>query len=671
MEALLGRRMTGDSELDTDQFYVLNDYATGGRLSSTGRMAAIGSALSVVGRYFQSGSARSVDSSALATVEGASELDLILSSSLRFRGTLSVAGQVIQIVESIQRRPTFRYALVDSESIGQVTGALDVGRYVSTRATSFGSAPTFPITDVRRNSDTPENVLAVYSCLWIIEELVESALLAQVPKAAPEAMRSVELQDRLRALLNRPSFQSLKEMSAEVLRRKNPTVLFERVRERLRRHEIADGTGYGDLLRYVEQLHLYGPAGLDGLEPWSFYDDSFDPRLFELWCLHQLGICVSKALSVSEPTFESSATGLAYKWERPAGTIEIYFQRSLTSVISGASSYWRRVDGGSIQGKPDFVVKVTARETGNVRFAIVDAKLRQRSGVPTEELYKILGYFQNFGIFNDQKGVIISYDPALRESRFYEYYSGETNGHMIATVLNPADVRQSESGLFPVASMILGLLDIPVRAQMNVGEDDEVEAGRVVDARLQELAAISVTIAPQTLEASERRLKALLGESRWNGVDDAGRVMMATAEHVGFFLSEEADYSGPILGLISPIERLLDQRLVQLVRDKLPSERRLKRLTLGALLNYIEQALTSGSDVLALEFKGAIGELGLDHAEFLSITHDLQQLNRSYRAPAAHKESMSRKDWQGAYDEILVGHRILQRSLDSFVLTRG
>ena len=45
--------------------------------------------------------------------------------------------------------------------------------------------------------------------------------------------------------------------------------------------------------------------------------------------------------------------------------------------------------------------------SGAERIAVLDPKLRQRDRLPAEELYKILGYLQNFGVEPAIGGVLI------------------------------------------------------------------------------------------------------------------------------------------------------------------------------------------------------------------------------------------------------------------------
>lgn len=649
-------------ESGADEEIANDSRARGGWLSPAGRRAAIGSALSVVGRYFQSqGEISSLASySGLALVEDESDLDQRLLSALRFRQSITIAHDLIAILERILRRPTFRYSLTQSQRIGEITGALDMGRYAAMNQPIHGGPPVYPILEVHRSRETPENVLAAYGALWIVRELEVTERGSAAPSTSPEAAQATFLIDRLRTLLGQPAFQDAHSAAAETLRRATEALLFDRVAERLRRREVATPEPYKALLDLLTQLHAKGPSGVAGAEIWSFYDESFDRRLFELWCLYQIGQAISRALVVEPPAYEADRSGLAFKWERPAGMIEVYAQRAIHTVYPSQQPRWRRKNDKALGGIPDYVVKVTHRDTGSVRLALLDAKLRQRSEAPIEELYKVLGYFDNFGLNKDQRGGILHYSPVSTKEIIYDYYDKERDGRLLATALNPVNENQVHRGLEPVAEMILSLLGIPVAIA------DDMATGlfseeNVVQHRLAELNSVTVQLAPPTLDASMRRVMALIGQDGWSRLSPESQAMLGTAEHVGFLLGEDADYSGPVLGLVAPMEVILDECIAHVARQASPHERSLERLTLGRLLDFVLGAIDNRSYQAAQLLRQAILSGGIDPRALEPIILTLKNLNSTYRNRAAHKETLSRADWMAVYHKVLVGDQLLRR----------
>lgn len=94
-------------------------------------------------------------------------------------------------------------------------------------------------------------------------------------------------------------------------------------------------------------------------------------------------------------------------------------------------------------GIPDIVAHAIRREDGRERFAVIDPKLRQRSGAPVEELYKILGYLDNFGLRDNPSGAILYH--TTRTDDLPAFLLAPTNGpdRLLALALNPARVGMS------------------------------------------------------------------------------------------------------------------------------------------------------------------------------------------------------------------------------------
>ena len=180
------------------------------------------------------------------------------------------------------------------------------------------------------------------------------------------------------------------------------------------------------------------PGGIE----WSFYGDRFDTRLFELWCLRQLAQEISRQLAVDEPPLDPAwrSGGAAYTWDRPAGVLKLYFQQAISTVSARHQARWHRVDAGhrSLGGVPDIVAQTHRRVDDQERLAVVDPKLRQRGGPPTEELYKILGYLDNFGLSREPFGAVLYHTTAQADMPSYSYKIESHPGEVHAVALNPA-----------------------------------------------------------------------------------------------------------------------------------------------------------------------------------------------------------------------------------------
>lgn len=638
--------------------------ALGGALSKEGRRAAIKAALPVVGRYFQTRGSPGLLRNARALGPAAASSDSVderLMAGLRLRAALATSGSLLDALDGVTRRPTFRYSLTPAESVGELTGTLDVSRFVARPPVVGGGPPSYPIIDVRRSAHTPENVLGGYAALWMIQELLESLDGSDATPASPEATLVRERVERFYVVLARPALSESRRAAREILVRGSDENLIERVEERLRRREVGNPEPYQALLDFVLGLRHHGPNGGIGDGEWSFYDEAFDARLFELWCLHGLALAISRALAVSPPKLPEhwEGGGLSFQWERPAGVLELHYQRSPGNVGTGRTSRWLRTDAEkAIRGIPDFVVRAIGSETGEERLAIVDAKLKQRSGPPSEELYKVLGYFDNFGLDESPRGAILYHAPQEKNPLTYVYEDKGRRGRLIATALNPSDEGQATGGFAPVAEMILDLLAIPALPLIN--GSDEPNEEQIIRQRLDELRAQTAHLSPQTVDASKRRLMAALGGECWHSLDEDSHTMLATAEHVGFLLGEDADLSGPVLGLVSAMETVLDTRLLKVAARSHPEVGALsKGQTLGQTINMLTNALDGSKGSTSEALRETLSNGGISHVRLRETLGNLSKVNTTYRIPAAHKEVLRPQHWDDAYSLIITGRALL------------
>lgn len=659
--------MTDSDWLDQDtQGETLEENAArGGFFSMSGRRAAIRQALPLVGRYFQSrGNPLLRTHGAIARAGQPVSADERLLAGLRLRAALAASEQLLAHLEEVARRPTFRYALTQAESVGELQGSLDLARYVA-RPPLGGEPPRYPIIDVRRSTETPENIMCAYVALWMNEEMSYALGASDATADSPESVLAADLLERFDILLATPALNEGLGVAHETLMRGTEDHLLERVEERLRRGEVGNAQPYEDLLATLLHLRRHGPTGAAGDALWSFYDDSFDARLFELWCLNRLGEAISEELAVDMPPVEPewAGGGLTFCWSRPVGTLELHSQRSLRSIIDTEKPRWLRPNGKTIRGIPDFIAKAVTH-TGVERVALLDAKLRQRTGPPTEELYKVLGYFNNFSLDESPRGAILYHAPQEEEPIVYIYEDEASSGLLLATALNPSVEEQVTQGLRPIAEMVVGMLGLP---PISI-RDERIgarAAGDVVHQRLTELEAIAVTLSPQTLDSSMKRLRAALGDLCWACLDEDTQRMVATAEHVGFFLDSDADFSGPVLGLLSPLEALLKQWIIEPARVAHPEIRGFRHsLTLGAALDMITHAVDGHHGASSAAIREVIDADQISYARLRATVDQMNYLNVHFRRPAAHKEILSEQQWLDVYSKVVVGGALLCEVVD-------
>ncbi|MFD3544160.1 hypothetical protein ACFWUW_00810 [Streptomyces sp. NPDC058655] len=665
----------------------------GGALSPAARQAAITTAISVVGRYFATGNQPLTPQATLGHKNTSATGPVIerspdaLLDALRLRVGLAAARRIGLILDRIAGRATFRYELRPEESTGQVTGQLDVSRYLM-RLGAVTDVATYPVLTVRRTEHTPENVLAAYATRWLLRELHTSVAAVRVPPTGPEHRRYQEERQSLERALRLPWLMACIPASTQVRHHRAERDLLASVKRRLHRREIANAAPYAELVDWVERALAGEPVVDSGDLEWEFYGDQFDTRLFELWCLRILAVEISRQLVVPVPDLSPGWRNgqPAYTWHQFAGTIELYFQRSLPRVAPGRRARWRRDDGMPLGGVPDMIVRtVRPEDPASERFAVIDPKLRQRGGPPAEELYKILGYLDNFGLSSRPLGAILFQTTDTEDLTGYLYRAcgpdgdgsdAVSDGALYAVRLNPTALAASQNALAPLVTDILGLLSIP-RLDLYADEDPTSDGPeRFYRAKQAELQAYAGTIPSHLLNQSRHRVRMAIGDTRWQALGDQAQAMLATAEHIGFALlagSESLpgttdDYSGPVIGVCASIESVLhDWVITPATAHDSALQESCGKATFGTVISLIEDSLKgiNNPQPKHLAVRAYLDGSGIDTDAIRDLVQPLRRISQNFRNPAAHRHVLPQQTWTRLWQIVVSEDRILTRVIDA------
>lgn len=639
-----------DEPADAD--VALLESAPGGALNEAGRQAAIEASLSLLGVYFAGGEQELVERAAIGRTVKDRELDA-LRAGLRLRVAIAAGRRLATILDDIAKRPTFRYELRSAEQVGSLRGALDINRWI-TRPRGDQEL-SFPVLEVHRGSGTPENVLAAYAVAWLLRELRSSlgASLATADVVEYKAVR--QIRDRLIRARQFPALAACVPAARAIGTKRAAEHLINEVRRRLRRRDIANRRPYAELASWIEGCLGGQPPVTPGDVDLAVYGDRFDSKLFELWCLWALGHEVAAALHLPEPSIQLAwrRTAPAYTFDTFSGRIELYFQRGVSGVDQMHAARWTKEDGARLGGIPDIIVK--ARPTiGSTRLAVIDPKLRQRNRLPAEELYKVLGYLQNFDV-TPSTGMVLIYTTGTETADADIFHDGE-GGTLISVALNPsAPAPGTTSALDPVVRVVLALIDYelpeaPSNGSLAETETDEERAERDIS----DISSALINwgqVHSGEIAASRERVAALLGEDCWRSLDNDIQLMMATADYVGH-LPSGFDFTGPVIGMCKAVEYLLYTCLISPVVGGDAARERQTR-TLGAAIDAIEIACRSQGGQLHHDIRNHLGANGIDASSVLSLTRPWRSLNKDYRIPAAHRQSLTKTTWQRLYRMLL------------------
>lgn len=654
-----------------------DDLADGGRLSVTGRRAAISAALPLLATYFADAPTWALETQtqlhAGPADDGRREVD-DLASALRLRAGLAAAARLLAVLRRITARPTFRYTQTASESVGAVRGRLDLARYSRSRG-RLDVPRRYPVRQVTREEATPENILAAYAAQWIDRDLGATPRRL-LPAGAPERRQLDATRLALRNATRRPGMTSATEQAQRVWRRGALVALLDRVDARLRSGRVSPLQPYQELADWVRSTIDRQALADPGEIEWAFYDGRFDTKLFEIWTLQQLAAALTALLGppISDPPVLSlRGARPLFSWHTGAGALHLYFQPSLLALGS-SDVIWRFQPGDRpLAGYPDLAVTAT-RVDGTRGLALLDPKLRQRRGAPTEEIYKLLGYFAHLNLGARALGAIIYYSPGV--ARRFSLSSAE-GGVVEAVALDPADATVSAGGLARLTDLALRTTGLdPATSRRLAGrpatangglEEEEVATVRQALA-VEAMAATAAALPPGTLGPTRKSTAAGLHDV-WTLLSEQTQTMLVTAEYFGNQAPDGADHSGPMLGLAAAVERVLHEGLLQRAAAAQPGQINLHQ-TFGGALHLLGDALQVAHKTPAATALAAFlaQHPEIDRGRLRRLLGPAKHMNRTYRIPAAHRDVVEETTWVAGRAVILQPPTDLLRSLASTLL---
>ena len=444
----------------TDPVEPADELPMGGQFTARGRRFAINTALPLLVTYFAGAPTWELEVSAqLGSADEDAGLD-DFAAATRLRASLAAAARLLDVVGRIVARPTFRYTHVAAESVGSIQGRLDLARYSRQRG-RVDVPRRYPIRLVERAAATPENILTSYAVLWIKRDL-ERTPAKLLPPTSPEYRELCRIVDALAGLLAVPLLARTVPQAQDVWRRGTVAALVDRVEQRLDAGHIAQPAAYRELTSWIRAC-LAGDAVAElGERNWSFYDSRFDTKLFEIWCLVMLADAISRRIGV-RPARPASLAARSrvpiYVWAVGDTVVRLHFQPPLHTLTPGGVHWRYEPGGGPLMGFPDLAV--IADSPAGRGVALFDPKLRRRSTAPTEEIYKLLGYFANLQHSAPPQGAIFYYSPGTPASHRLRTMGG---GDVRALGLDP---ESTDDQPFDVAAGIAvraaGLTDMALQ----------------------------------------------------------------------------------------------------------------------------------------------------------------------------------------------------------------
>lgn len=301
-----------------------------------------------------------------------------------FRQLLAFLPDLYRIIDQIRDNPSKRTFLAKEDSRHGLIGVLDIQRYVQQRGPGHTRTKPriLPVVRARYSYDTPENQLALSVLRTIRMRLAANPF----PIKSSEHLSARRHRTRLEILSKSPCFEQVR--AAPIPR------LYRETTARVDRRRTGNDRAYRKLLQWLDRWGgQFGPADDENDEtlPLSFPSgEAFWNRVFEIWCLGQCIESLERQGFIANYVrpLHTSAEEIAV-FERDGQQVNVHFQRAAPLGQAG----WSFEDGRALRGIPDITL-VTSGTTP----LYIDAKFREALPAKrrTEEIYKMLGYAENF-----------------------------------------------------------------------------------------------------------------------------------------------------------------------------------------------------------------------------------------------------------------------------------
>lgn len=621
--------------------------AEAGRFSAADRSIVTAQCLPLLAGYFADAPTWALRSQ--GQLDGTKDATGDLANFVRMRVAIASFTRLEPLLGAIVAQPSFFYALEHEESVGDLRGTLDMTRYLRTRLRPE-SPRRYPVRVINRRFTTPENIAAAYAALLMARDLADAPLHV-LPPGAPEYRSVLAGMAQLHRWLAMPAFGQNRDEAIQVRRHRRVDEVIGRARRRIDGGRVAGHERYSRLLDWLETAERRTADTAAGQVDWSFYDERFDTKLFEIWGLGRL---IQACEVVMGPPTQAAGSLLERarspirSWNFGAVKVRLYFQPGL-SRLSGEPAVWKITEPVTsyLAGFPDLGVTITPVGQAPI-VVLVDPKLRRRDSAPSDELYKLIGYFGNLPP-QPVKGAILYYSPSGATTYRLDKAGG---GDLLAIGIDLGDDAATTAQFARVAEMIRATAAVPkglITKLAGVAGDRET-AEEVMTSIRQQLAvqtmeAAAAVLAPASLAPVEKTTSASLA-AFWDRLSPDLQRMIVTAEYFGATAPKDADHSGPLLGLAAACEGVLADMLFQALsikRDDLfPNG-----ATFGTMIHWLtDSGRRSPRDEQGRYLYGEmVRNPSINQKLVWHMTSDLRMLNVAYRIPAAHRELVSQTLW--------------------------
>jgi hypothetical protein len=336
-----------------------------------------------------------------------SDKESIDEYNLYLRIFLSNVEPFIEGLSLLNKRMSNKKISQTTEFEGSIKGHLNMNKFIKNKI-SKSYPKIYPCIIKEKNFETPENIYIYYYSLIIKEKLVLFIkYISKIAKKTNEAELINGYIDKLDTFLYTEQLKSVSKCATRLKHQygtKAPIKQYEQIVHRIKKNRIPNSHVYIKLLSWIksyeDKKYLSTNNNSDILR---YNGELFTDKLFEIWILYNIKKTLVDELNYEveeEYSLMDYKKKYVYKLRDIKGKyLYIYFQK-------GEDLYWSKHDSTNwfylknknkyLKGIPDITIKIES-ESNRTKMIMIDAKNKFRNaGQNSEEIYKIIGYYDNF-----------------------------------------------------------------------------------------------------------------------------------------------------------------------------------------------------------------------------------------------------------------------------------
>lgn len=319
---------------------------------------------------------------------------------------LANINELIEAINYFERHSSFSYKSVDKVYNGEIHGNLNINKYIKSKAKRM-MPREYPCVIKTKSSLTPENILVIYIINKTNTTL--NALLDFMKKNNNYSFSSEfeQLNSNIKALYSftkKSYFSECTRASKSLYQQYGEELIKQLSSDILSRAKKGKIIKYENYKRIFNWYKTYQCNNLVKITDQNLkilrYNGDFSNKCFELWCLYKIKQTFIESfnakLSVQNNVMNSSNSYIFKLDLVTGGNLEIYYQKGAGLYWTDqCNPSWKYTDNNQmLRGIPDITIQYKSVENSLI---MIDIKNKIRfNRTNSEEIYKMIGYFDNF-----------------------------------------------------------------------------------------------------------------------------------------------------------------------------------------------------------------------------------------------------------------------------------